>query len=197
MSRRRSRYRYRAQSHFRSSITTIAALVATPILTVLLLATVGQLLPRQQGATLTRVFPEAPEVLWQLLTDLDNQPTWRRGLTRVERLPDQGGRPAWLEFHGREAEAVRVADARAPLRLVTERVAEGVEVAEASWVWELAPVEEGSQLTLTRQVVVNQPLARAVGFVFQAPRREVERALADLSERVARAERLRTTALNQ
>ncbi len=196
MTRRRSRYRYRARSHFRSSMATIAALVATPVLTVVLLASVGQLLPRHQGASLTRVFPEAPEVLWQLLTDLDNQPTWRKGLTRVERLPDQGGRTAWLEFHGRDAEAVRVADARAPLRLVTERVGEDA-TGEASWEWELAPVEEGSRLTLTRQVVVHQPLARAVGFVFQGPRREVERALADLSARVARAERLRTTALNQ
>lgn len=196
MTRRRSRYRYRAHSHVRSSMATIAALVATPVLTVVLLASVGQLLPRQQGASLTRIFPEAPEVLWQLITDLDNQPTWRRNLTRVERLPDQGGRTAWLEFHGRDAEAVRVADARAPLRLVTERVGEDA-TAEATWEWELAPVEEGSRLTLTRQVVVDQPLARAVGFVFQAPRREVERALADLSERVARAERLRTTALNQ
>lgn len=196
MTRRRSRYRYRARSHFRSSMATIAALVATPVLTVVLLASVGQLLPRHQGASLTRIFPEAPEVLWQLITDLDEQPTWRRGLTRVERLPDQGGRTAWLEFHGREAEAVRVADARAPLRLVTERVGEDAG-GEASWEWELAPVEEGSRLTLTRQVVVHQPLARAVGFVFQAPRREVERALADLSARVARAERLRTTALNQ
>lgn len=197
MTRRRSRYRYRAHSHFRSSVATIAALVATPILTVVLLASVGQLLPRQQGASLTRVFPEAPEVLWQLITDLDNQPTWRRGLTRVERLPDQGGRTAWLEFHGRDAEAVRVVDARAPLRLVTERVGEGAEAVEASWEWTLAAVEEGSRLTLTRQVVVHQPLARAVGFVFQAPKREVERALADLSQRVAKAERLRTTALNQ
>lgn len=196
MTRRRSRYRYRAHSHVRSSMATIAALVATPVLTVVLLASVGQLLPRQQGASLTRIFPEAPEVLWQLITDLDNQPTWRRNLTRVERLPDQGGRTAWLEFHGRDAEAVRVADARAPLRLVTERVGEDA-TAEATWEWELAPVEEGSRLKLTRQVVVDQPLARAVGFVFQAPRREVERALADLSARVARAERLRTTALNQ
>lgn len=196
MTRRRSRYRYRAQPHFRSSLATIAALIATPILTVLLLASVGQLLPRHQGASLTRVFPESPEVLWQLITDLDNQPTWRRGLTRVERLPDQGGRPAWLEYHGREAEALRVADARAPMRLVTERVGEDA-VPEATWEWELARVEEGSRLTLTRQVVVHPPLARAVGFVFQAPRREVERALADLSARIARAEQLRTTALNQ
>ncbi|MFN2317785.1 MAG: SRPBCC domain-containing protein [Gemmatimonadales bacterium] len=196
MTRRRSRYRYRAHSPVRSSMATIAALVATPILTVVLLASVGQLLPRQQGASLTRVFPEAPEVLWQLITDLDDQPTWRRGLTKVERLPDQGGRTAWLEFRGRDAEAVRVADARAPLRLVTERVGEDA-AGEASWEWELAPVEDGSRLTLTRQVMVHQPLARAVGFVFQAPRRDVERALADLSARVARAERLRTTALNQ
>lgn len=194
---RRSRYRYRSRSRARGGLATVAALVATPLLTVALLAGLGALLPRQQGATVTRLFREPPEVLWQLLSDVDNQPTWRRSLTRVERLPDQGGRPAWLEFRGEAAEPVRLAVARAPQQLVTERVPEGAGPADARWVWEVAEVEEGSRLSLTRQVIVDSPLARAIGFVFQAPRREAEQVLADMAVRLASLQRQRTTALNR
>lgn len=197
MPRRRSRYGYRSRSSLRSTLVTLAALVATPVATVLLLAGVGHLLPRQQGATVTREFAEPPEVVWQLLSDLDNQPSWRRNLTRVERLPDQGGRPAWIEYHGEVPEAVRLADVRAPLRLVTERLSETTGPVPARWVWELAAAGEGSRLSLTRQVVVDAPLARAIGFVFQAPRREAERVLADISSRLASLDRARTTALNR
>lgn len=196
MTRRRSRYGYRSRSRAPSSLTTVLTLLAAPVLTVLLLGGLGHLLPEQQGATLSRVFRESPEVLWQLLADLDNHPTWRRELTRLERLPDHDGQPSWIEYRGGEAEAVRLADARAPLRLVTERVAPAGPP-PASWTWELAPVEGGSRLTLTRLVRVERPLARAIGFVFQAPRREVERALADLTARLVAAERQRASALHQ
>lgn len=196
MTRRRSRYGYRARRQkARSSLGTVLALVATPVLTILLLAGLGFLLPAQQGATLSRTFRTPPEVVWQFLTDLDNQPTWRRNLTRVERLPDQGGRQAWLEYGKGQAEAVRLAEVLPNRRLVTEQVALDEGRPGGSWTWELTPAEDGSVVTLTRAVLVDAPLARAIGFIFQAPRREVERSLNDLAQRVARAERLRAAAV--
>lgn len=196
MTRRRSRYGYRGRRQkARSSLGTLLALVATPVLTVLLLAGLGLLLPAQQGATLSRAFRTPPEVVWQFLTDLDSQPTWRRNLTRVERLPDQGGRPAWLEYKGGQAEAVRLTEVQPNRRLVTEQVALEEGRPGGAWIWELKPAEGGSLVTLTREVLVDAPLARAIGFIFQAPRREAERSLNDLAQRVERAERLRAAAV--
>jgi uncharacterized protein YndB with AHSA1/START domain len=165
------------------------------VLTILLLAGLGLLLPARQGATLSRSFQTTPEVVWQFLTDLDSQPTWRRNLSRVERLPDQGGRPAWLEYSGGRAEAVRMTEVLPYRRLVTEEVAPEEGRPGGSWTWDLKPAEGGSRVTLTREVLVDAPLARALGFIFQAPRREAERSLSDLAQRVERAERLRAAAV--
>lgn len=193
---RRSRYGYRSRPRTWPSAAALAGVLAAPVLALALLAGLGRWLPEVQSATRTASFPEPPDVVWQLLLDLDTQPTWRRGLTRVERLPDQQGRPAWLEYRGGAAEAFWIADARPPLRLVTERVP-ATGPAEASWTWELAREAEGSRLTLTRRVRVEQPVARAIGMIMRGPGREADRALADLGQRLAAAERTRTTALNR
>jgi len=193
---RRSRYGYRSRPRAWPSAATLAGVLAAPVVVVALLAGLGRWLPEVQLATRSASYPEPPDVVWQLLLDLDTHPTWRRGLTRVERLPDQQGRPAWLEYHGGAVEAVWIADARPPLRLVTERVpADGP--AEASWTWDLAREAEGSRLTVTRQVRVGRPVARVIGWVLRGPGREAERALADLGQRLRAADRTRTTALNR
>lgn len=196
MTRRpRSRYAYRSRRLEMAPGPVLAALGA-PVLLLLLLAGLGRLLPAEQEASVAASFREPPDVLWQVLMDLDNHPSWRRGLTRLERLPDSGGRPAWLEYHGRATEAIRIADARPPLRLVTERVPiEGPPA--ATWTWELAGTGDGSRLTLTRRVLVAGPLARAVRWLGGGARRDADRALADLAARVSAASLRRTTALHR
>lgn len=196
MTRRpRSRYAYRPRRLDLSAGPILAALGA-PILFVAALSGLGHLLPDEQRASASLVLRESPEVLWQVLVDLEGHPSWRRGLTRVERLPDQGGQPAWVEYHGRTAEAIRIADARAPLRLVTERVPrEGTPT--ATWTWELAVEPGGSRLTLTRYERGHGSLGRALAWVTRGAHREVDRVLADLAVRLARAEQRRTTALNR
>jgi len=139
--------------------------------------------------------PEPPDVVWHVLTDLDNLVTWRRGLTRVERLPDFGGRMAWMEYRGAEQEAVRVADALPPRRLVTERVSAAG--SRASWSWELVRTARGSELTLTRRVTLDPLSRRVMNALMGQTSREVDQALADLTLRLQSASRLRTTALNR
>ena len=139
--------------------------------------------------------PESPDVVWHVLTDVDNLVTWRRGLTRVERLPDFGGRPAWMEYRGEVQEAVRVADALPPRRLVTERVSSAG--SRASWRWELVRTLQGSRLTLTRRVTLDPLSRRSVNALTGQTSREVDQALADLTLRLQAASRSRTTALNR
>lgn len=194
--RRRSRYGYRARARGWPTLTTLLAVLVAPLGVAVLLGGLGFLLPAVQGASGTVRLSEPVDVVWQLLMDLDNQPNWRRGLTRVERLPDLDGRPAWREYHGGNTEALRIADARPPLRLVTERVV-GQGTPDASWTWELSPDAQGSRLTLTRRVLVERKVARALGVLLGGPRREVDRALADLAARLTAADRSRTTALNR
>ncbi|MDZ4675541.1 MAG: SRPBCC family protein, partial [Gemmatimonadota bacterium] len=148
-----------------------------------------------QEVSRTIAVPEPPDVVWHVITDLDNLATWRRGLTRVERLPDFGGRPAWMEYRGEVQEAVRVAEAQPPLRLVTERMSSSGR--RASWSWEMARTVRGSRLTLTRRVSEDPLYLRIVNGLTGRIGREVEQALADLSFRLSTGSRLRTTALNR
>lgn len=148
-----------------------------------------------QEVSRTIAVPEPPDVVWHVITDLDNLTTWRRGLTRVERLPDSGGRPAWMEYRGAEQEAVRVAEAQPPHRLVTERVSSSG--GRASWRWQMSRTVRGSQLTLTRSVRVGPLHQRIVNGLTGRVGREVDQALDDLSFRLRTGSRLRTTALNR
>lgn len=192
---RHSRYGYRPRARAR----TARRLVGVGGLTLLLLAALAAIVAVVGGPVreVSRIvtLPEPPDVVWHVLTDVDNLVAWRSGVTRVERLPDLGGRPAWMEYRGAAQEAVRVAEARPPLRLVTERVSSGG--ARASWQWEMVRTARGSQLTVTRRVKVDPLLQRVAYGITGQTGREVDQALADLTVRLQRASRLRTTALNR
>lgn len=192
--RRRSRYGYR--SRLRAPV-----LLAAGLASILLGAAVGVLglaalwYEPERVVSRTVWLKESPDVVWQVLVGLDDHPSWRRGVSRIERLPDDSGQPAWLEFDGASSREVRIAEALPPVRLVTEhREANGV---EASLAWDLTRSAAGSQLTVTRRVVLSHPVERAVGGLFGLPGRELDRAVADLSLRLSAAARLRTTALNR
>lgn len=194
--RRRSRYGYRSRMR-------VGAAPVLLVIVLVLLAGGGSVLAGAalwtdpvKTATRTLVVTEPPDVVWQLLLDLDNHPTWRRGVTRIERLPDVGGQVAWLEFHGAASRAMRIAEARPPLRLVTE-VLGGGSGSTSSWAWELVPSGAGSRLTVTRQHTLTRALQRALSGLLQQTDREVERAMDDLAVRLSAAERYRTTALNR
>src|SRR4030095_9014025 len=61
---------------------------------VILMAVIGSFLPRDHVATRSAtlapppapVWRAPPAAVWRALTDVDAQPTWRRGLKRLERL---------------------------------------------------------------------------------------------------------------
>jgi uncharacterized protein YndB with AHSA1/START domain len=137
---------------------------------------------------------EPPDVIWRLLVDLDTHPTWRRGVSRIERLPDYSGQAAWLEYDGAAIREVHVAEAQPPRRLVLVQRSEGGP--PSAWEWDLVSVAGGSRLTVTRRVTLAAPLERGVNGLLRLPQREVDRSLTDLAERLALTARIRTTALN-
>lgn len=192
---RHSRYGYRPRSRARLARRFLMlgglGAVALGAGAVLVAAALGP----ERVASRVLVVPEPPDVVWHVLTDLDNLVTWRRGITRVERLPDFGGQLAWMEYRGEASEAVRVSEARPPSRLVTERV--GSTGSRASWSWEVVRTARGSELTVTRRVSVEPLVRRVASRLSGQTRREVDRVLADLTLRLQSASRLRTAALNR
>lgn len=156
----------------------------------------GSILPERVEVVETATLPASPELVWQLLADLDNHPSWRRGVTRVERLPDSRGRVVWREYHGDRLLSLR-ATAMVPaarFSAVGENVA-----AERNleWSWEIRPRGGYSEVVLRLADNYTGRLDRATGWLLQATRREARGWLKDLSVQVALTAGHTTTALGK
>lgn len=192
--RRRSRYGYRGRRA--RALRRLMMLGATALAGfggLVLWAALGA--PPSLVVTRTLRVDEPPDVIWQVLVDLDNLPTWRRGVARVERLPDRAAGPAWIEYHGGRPRVLQVRAAVPARRLVTERL--DVNGAGGSWSWELTGDSRGSLLTVAHRVTPAGRLARASVRLLRQPAREMDGLLEDLQRRLDRASRLRATALNR
>src|SRR5580704_9088622 len=86
---------------------------------IILITLIGWLLPKEHLATRVGHYHQPPEVIWAAITDLEAMPSWREGLTRVERLPDHNGLPAHLEITSDGKIPFETIEMTAPRRLVT------------------------------------------------------------------------------
>jgi hypothetical protein len=133
----------------------LAALVALVLVVVL----VGYLMPRDHVATVDARLSAAPEAVWAAMTDVEAYPRWRRGVERVELLPDRDGRPAWREgaptgtmtLGGEESDPGR----RWVVRILDEDLPFG-----GTWTYDLAGEGAGTRLTLTEDGSVYNPVFR-------------------------------------
>jgi hypothetical protein len=62
-----------------------------------LAAVIGSRLGQSHRASAAKSFPVPRDVIWSTIVDVENFPSWRAGVTRVERLPDRNGYPVWIE----------------------------------------------------------------------------------------------------
>lgn len=193
--RRRSRYGYRPRLRGHPAQVGLGLLAGVVLCAAMVFGAAGVWLDPERVERRSVLLTEPPDVIWRLLVDLDTHPTWRRGVSRIERLPDYSGQAAWLEYDGAAIREVRVAEAQPPLRLVLVERSEGGP--PSAWEWDLVRVAGGSRLTVTRRVTLAAPLPRGVSGLLRLSRREVDRSLTDLAERLALTARIRTTALNR
>lgn len=124
----------------------------------------GLVLPGVRVTSGSVILDAPPETVWLVLTDFDGMPRWRSDLRGLERLPDQGGRPAWREFgSGRGGtRVIQLVTAEPHHRLVTRRIDRGGDPHAVRTI-ELARREgrEGTVVTVTEQESVD-PVARVL-----------------------------------
>jgi hypothetical protein len=128
----------------------------------LLVAVVGSLLPRDHVATRRVRLKPAPPAVWEVLADHAAEPSWRKDVVRVERMPDRDGRPVWQEVtRGGDTLAFVTEESVPPRRLVRRIVGEGLPFG-GTWTLEIAPEGLGSVVTLTERGEVYNPVFRFV-----------------------------------
>jgi len=127
----------------------------------ILAAVVGLLLPPQHIATTVQDYAASPDVVWTAITDVDAYPTWRRGVERVERLPDVDGMPMWREHGSNGRLTMRVEEWDAPRRLLA-RIADEDLPYGGTWTWLIEPSGLGCRVTITEDGEIYNPLFRFV-----------------------------------
>lgn len=133
---------------------------------VLLVMLVGSLLPVGHVASRSARLRQPPEAVWSAITDVAAYPTWRADVKSVELVPATEGHPRWIENMGGERIAFEATASDPPRHLVV-RIADPELPFGGSWTYDLSPTAEGTQLRITENGEVYNPIFRFVSrFVF-------------------------------
>jgi uncharacterized protein YndB with AHSA1/START domain len=144
----------------------IIYIVAAVALLALIVAVIGALLPRAHTASRTARVALPPDALYALLSDVSGYPTWRAGMKRLERRPDENGMPAWVE----DANGMQIPmrfERMEPPSLLVARI-DSTELAfGGTWTYRIVPAPGGSDLTITEDGEVYNVIFRFMArFVF-------------------------------
>jgi hypothetical protein len=158
----------------------IAIIVGALLLVVLLIVAIGALLPQGHVAARRARFAQPPERIFAIITDFA---TWRTDLERVELLPPQDGHIMFREHGGHDAVTYRVETIDAPRQLIV-RIADKDLPFGGTWTYDLAPVNGGTQLTITERGEVYNPVFRFVSHFVMSQTATIERYLRALGAKV-------------
>ena len=166
----------------------IAIIVGAVVVVGIVLASIGWRLSKAHRVSIAGTFPVAADVIWATITNMDGFPSWRAGVTRVERLPDRSGLPVWVEDGraGRLTLAIERMDA--PLLLVT-RIADPNLPFGGTWTYELTRTPEGCRLTITEDGEIYNPLFRFMARYIFGYQSTIAGYMASLEKQVAASRR--------
>lgn len=129
---------------------------------VVLVAFIGWLLPKGHVATRTMRFKKPTGEVWQVITSYADQPTWRKDLAKVERLPDHDGHVVWNEIRSNgERMPLETIESVAEKRLV-RKIADPKLPFGGTWTYELQTEGDSCSLTITERGEVYNPIFRFV-----------------------------------
>lgn len=131
-------------------------------LLVLCVVAVGAMLPKGHSVTRSAVFKRSPAEVWAAITSVEAFTSWRKGLKKAERLPDENGMPGWSEIDGHgQLLPLRAEVFNPPTKMVT-RIADPKLPFGGTWTWVLAPEGDGCRITITEDGEVYNPVFRFV-----------------------------------
>jgi len=113
------------------------------------------------GATDTWSVP--PAEVWALLSDPLARPRWRPDVDRIALISETAEGATYRELDaGGDRFDFRVVDVVLGRRLTLEVAAPEQIGFHGGWTWELAPVAEGTRVTVTEDGTIDNPLFRGI-----------------------------------
>ena len=129
----------------------------------LIMHTIGKGLDPQHVLVCSIRLNQPPEAVFDTIADAPGWTTWDPGVTRVEALPDEKGKPACRMVLGHNS--MRLVTTRAERPRLIERTVrdEGKRLMfSGSWLHEFKPDGPGCTVTLTERGTIHVPIARAM-----------------------------------
>jgi hypothetical protein len=157
------------------------ALVVVAALIVLVagVAVVGWMLPKGHRASRTVLVHAPTDVVFALITDVAHATDWRSGVKGVTDIRGQGLGMEFREVGDQGTIAYRV-EAWEPGRRFVTRIADPSLPYGGSWTFDLHPVADGTELTITEDGEVYNPIFRFMSRFFFSPTVTIERYQADV-----------------
>ena len=144
---------------------------------IILMALIGAFLPRDHIAARRTVIEKSPDDVWRSLVDLDGQTSWRRGLKRIEHLDDKRFR----EHTSQGTITYEIVEERARERRIT-RIADDKLPFGGRWIYELAPSNGGTRLTITEDGFIKNPVFRFLSKTVFSTTSTIEKFMQDLGK---------------
>ncbi|MBM3993635.1 MAG: SRPBCC family protein [Planctomycetes bacterium] len=148
---------------------------------------VGYFLPADHEVSRTITLKQQLDVVWQVITDFANMPSWHKDVVKVERLPDKNGHEVWKETQaGDFVMSLETTESTPPTRLV-RTIADDGGAFTGRWEFVLTAMEGGCTLSITEFGEVANPFFRFMFRMFMKPEYYLERYLNALEARFADA----------
>ena len=138
---------------------TLLWIAAVPIAAVLLVLVIGMLLPRDHIASAEAFVPAPPDRVAALVRDVERQPRWRRGVSRIELGERSGSRLNYVEHSGGDRIPFDFAE-EVPSRRFRSVIADPSLPFGGQWTIALEPEGAGTRLRIEERGFVTNPVFR-------------------------------------
>jgi hypothetical protein len=123
----------------------------------------GKAIPEEHEATVTMPLRTRPDEVFTLIRDVSTHPSWAKGVTRVDKLPDdRRGHERWRTHMGRNSFVLETTVSDPPV-LLTRTVEDDNKMFSGAWTYELLPTSGGGYtIRLTERGRIPGAIPRAM-----------------------------------
>jgi uncharacterized protein YndB with AHSA1/START domain len=163
-----------------SAIASLAAIVV-------LVAIVGLMLPQGHQASRTISLSAEPQAVFDVIADFLKYPQWRSDVKSVV-MDGEGGKGTVIHEDGPDGLIpYRVEIYQPPTRLVLQ-ISDSSLPFGGTWSYKLQQAPGGTELTLTEDGIIRNPIFRVMQKLFFSPYATMDTFLADLEKRLKRGQ---------
>ena len=148
-----------------------------------ILALVGMLLPKEHRASRTVVYSATPDAVFAAITDFERFPEWRSDVKTVEILSNDGGFTRFREV-GKNGAVIYRVEAREPGSKLVTRIDDPSLPFGGSWTLLVRPVAGGTELTITEDGEIYNPMFRVMSKLVFSPYATIDTYQSDLRKRL-------------